>query len=130
MEWIAVESDLSDNRKHFVYQYNSDGSENLFSSIDQSKLESFSLMDGEKCLVSVYPRTGRIYLQPDNPIHLSPGRLIYFRRNKMVMTLNGPTSDVETVHVIGLQTNNVETGSNVKLMFGFDSTGKISYVNE
>lgn len=83
-------------------QYNEDGTENLYSSINQNKLYSFSVVINiVEYSVNLHKQiiiSGETLLF-ENILQGIP-RLIYFRRNK----ISYPTNERTTQHCIGIQT--------------------------
>ena len=91
IQWLAHYADGST-----LPQYDADGCENQYASIDRSRLEGFSLWDDGKCLVH---------------LALEPGqRLVYRRRVE-----TSPTAEPIVIYLAGWQ--QTVQGTNVQSIF-------------
>jgi hypothetical protein len=118
--WMAHYADLPP-----LPQFNDDGSENLFSKIDQDKLLVFSLGPYE-----VWVKEGIVKLKD---VRISFGsfdsnRLIYFRRTSHTIGLTGGPTRITILQVFGLQAT--VDGVNYKVMFGVDEDDRVSILHE
>ena len=117
--WTAFYEDYNNFLPQFV-----DGVENLFSSIDHSRLSEVVLMDSDKNLFGIDFVNGVICLN-GCPIYFGvndSNRLIYFRRVRQVVG-----GDKKVFHIFGFQST--IDGSNSKLLFALDDdSGRISFV--
>lgn len=111
-------------------QYNSDGSENLFKDIDETKLVNFVLSKDHQDVAQlndfVLCVPSGLFILSGLPIDFGSfdtNRLIYFRRNRVSTSTSGETSQ-STSHVLGVQAT--VNNKNRKIMFIIDdNTGQI-----
>ena len=123
MIWTAVYSNGDE-----LSQYKDDGSENLFSDIDQTKLEAFYISTpDEYWCVDLTDGTFMINEESFNFEGFDgvDFKLIYFRRVRQVIGMCDDTHTTSVIHHLGWQTN--IDGKNYQRVMAIAEDGSITF---